>query len=217
MSKRLDLVGQRFGRLSVLRFSHTNERGASVWVCQCDCRNEAHVEGYLLKRGNTRSCGCLQKEAAANVVVKRCTKHGMCKTRLHRIWTHMKERCNNQNCKSFPDYGGRGIKVCDSWSEDFLMFHEWAMANGYEDNLSIDRINANGNYEPSNCRWATDYQQANNKRKNAFITFNGETHTMSEWASITGINYNTLRARRSRGCKPEQILAKEGVSGGFSL
>ena len=214
MGKRLDLAEQKFGRLTVLRFSHINERGSSVWLCQCDCGKETYVEGFLLKRGNTRSCGCLQKETAANTACKR-SKHGMCKTRLHRIWLHMKERCNNPNCKAYPDYGGRGINVCDSWSDDFQAFHDWAIANGYEDNLSIDRINTNGNYEPDNCRWATTEQQANNKRKSAFITLNGETHTMSEWANITGISYSTIRSRRTRGYKPEQILAKEGACDGF--
>ena len=207
MPNRLELAGNKYGRLTVLRFSHMNKRGSSVWECLCDCGNRAFVEGSNMVFGKTRSCGCLHKEAA-KTAAKSCIKHGMCKTRLHRIWLHIKERCSNPNCKAYPDYGGRGISVCESWERDFKSFYDWAIANGYEERLTIERINVNGNYEPSNCKWATMEQQANNKRSSAFITFNGETHTMSEWANITGIKYSTIRSRRRLGYSPEQILMK---------
>lgn len=115
-------------------------------------------------------------------------------TRLHHIWVNMRYRCNNPNCSHYNRYGGRGIKVCDEWNE-YLVFKKWAMANGYDDSKSIDRIDNNGNYEPNNCRWATMKTQNNNRSSNNNITYNGETHTVAEWACIVGINENTLRSR----------------------
>ena len=120
--------------------------------------------------------------------------HGMYGTRLNHIWANMRTRCNCKTNKDYPDYGGRGIKVCEEWSE-FINFHEWAMKNGYEDNLSLDRIDVNGNYEPSNCRWTTYKEQANNTSRSVRISYKGNTHTISEWADIVGINASCLRQR----------------------
>lgn len=122
-------------------------------------------------------------------------KHGLKHTRLYAIWCGIKYRCYNKNHSRYEDYGGRGITVCDQWKNDFKSFYDWAMSNGYSDDLTIDRIDNDGNYEPSNCRWADDLTQANNSRHCHEIEFNGETHSISEWARITGISRTTLNSR----------------------
>lgn len=125
-------------------------------------------------------------------------KHGLNETRIYKTWVRMKVRCYNQNHDRYKNYGGRGITVCDEWKNDFKKFYEWAMKNGYSDDLTIDRIDVNGNYEPSNCRWITNKEQCNNRRNNHFITYNGKTQTVSEWAEEIGLDYNTLLVRINR-------------------
>lgn len=118
-------------------------------------------------------------------------KHGLRKTKLYTVWSHMKDRCNNPRKDTYPYYGGRGIKVCAEWINNFKAFYDWSMANGYKEGLTLDRINTDGDYEPNNCRWITTKEQANNRRSNRYITFNGESHTLAEWSVITGISdYN---------------------------
>ena len=162
--KLIDLTGQKFGRLTVIRRGETvNKR--TKWVCSCECGTEVTVEPYNLRTGHTGSCGCLQRDRTS----KANMTHGMRKTRLYRIWYCMKNRCYQQSYHAFHHYGGRGIKVCDGWLHDFQAFYDWAMANGYRDDLTIDRIDSNGNYEPSNCRWTTMAEQNKNKRaKNGY-------------------------------------------------
>lgn len=122
-------------------------------------------------------------------------KHGMFGTRIYKIWDGMKYRCTNPNSDAYHNYGGRGITVCDEWIHDFMAFYNWSMSHGYSDDLTLDRINVNGNYCPENCRWADDITQHNNTRTNRYIEYNGETHTMAEWAKIKGMKYVTLNTR----------------------
>lgn len=122
-------------------------------------------------------------------------KHGKCGTRIYIIWKHMKQRCYNSKDKGFKNYGGRGITICEQWKNDFINFYNWAIKNGYKDNLTIDRINVNGNYEPNNCRWATKKEQANNTRNIHYITYNGETHNLTEWSKLLKIKLSTLSRR----------------------
>ena len=135
-------------------------------------------------------------------------KHGMARTRLYRSWTSMRNRCNWKKDKEYKHYGGRGIKVCDEWQNNFEPFMEWALSNGYDDTLTIDRIDVNGNYEPSNCRWITRKEQNNNMTSNVRLTHNGVTHNLTEWSKITEISYSTLQGRIRRGWKTEDILFK---------
>lgn len=191
MRKFIDLVDKKFGRLTVIKEYGKNRHGLSKWLCKCDCGNEVIVWGNHLKAGNTKSCGCLQKEIAR----KNSTKHGCCKERIYTAWANMKNRCHNEKHPEYKYYGGKGVKVCEEWLHDFQSFHKWAMANGYAENLTIDRIDNNGNYTPSNCRWTTWKEQQNNRSNNALITYKEETKTLAQWAETTGIAYYTLWQR----------------------
>lgn len=191
MGKFIDLTGQKFGRLTVIERAENNKNGSSQWVCRCECGNNKVVFIGNLKNGHTTSCGCLQREQA----VKANTKHGMKHTRIYNEWCGINRRCYNQNDRCYNNYGGRGITICDEWKNDFQAFYNWAMANGYADDLTIDRIDVNGNYEPSNCRWITRKEQGNNTRRNHLLTYNGKTQTLAQWADEIGISYDTLCSR----------------------
>lgn len=165
---RENLHGQRFGRLVVLRYDHTNKNGAAVWECQCDCGKTKSVMAANLKSGITKSCGCLHSE----MVSQQRKTHGESHSRLHMVWQGMNQRCTNPNRKHYKHYGGRGIKVCEEWRNSFEAFREWALSNGYRPDAArgectLDRIDVNGNYCPENCRWITNAEQQRNKRKRA--------------------------------------------------
>lgn len=185
MTAKLNLIGQTFGRLTVIS-EGPKQSGKIRWVCLCSCGKTKVVTRSNLTSGHTQSCGCRQVDSAREMA----TKHGGSSTRLFRIWSKMRERCSYARGVRWSRYGGRGISVCDEWKE-FSSFRDWALSNGYADNLSIDRIDINGNYEPSNCRWVTAKEQARNTSTNA--VFGGKC--IAEWAEETGIKQGTLRAR----------------------
>lgn len=198
-----DLTGKRFGRLTVIERDIEKSGNGAFWVCRCDCGNHTTVSTSHLNSGCVVSCGCFAIETRK----KANTKHGQEGTRLYRIWNGMKDRCTNPNASGYALYGGRGIKVCDEWSKSFKSFYDWALKSGYQENLTIDRIDVNGNYEPDNCRWATYKEQGNNKRSNRYITVNGETHTVSEWADSLSMKYNTLDERIRKGWSEEEAVS----------
>ncbi len=195
-------VGERYGRLTVIAQAERSADNRVRFLCRCDCGNERVVIAKHLKSGNTKSCGCYKHDQG----VMANTTHNMRKTRLYRIWAAVKYRCTNPNSHGWYKYGARGITICDEWLK-FEPFRDWALANGYRDDLTIDRIDVNGNYEPSNCRWATNYTQSNNRRNNVYITHEGVTHTLKEWADITGVNYYTMHNRYKAGKPASEILA----------
>lgn len=190
MSKLIDLTGQRFGRLTVICRADTKSKDVK-WLCKCDCGNECITKGIYLRTGDTKSCGCIAKQ----LLVNRNYKHGKRHTRLYNIWRDIIRRCESATRYAHEYYHDKGITICEEWRNDFLAFYNWAMNNGYSDDLTIDRIDTDKNYEPNNCRWVTMKVQGNNKSNNFHISYNGETHTLSEWADITGIKRLTIRAR----------------------
>ena len=190
MGKVIGLTGQKFGRLTVLGFDKQDNYRQYMWLCKCDCGNIVSVRGYSLRSGNTQSCGCLQKD----INLKLRQTHGKTNTRIYNIWVGMKQRCLTPSTSCYKYYGGRGISLCDEW-KSFEPFNEWAISNGYQENLTLDRIDVNGNYEPQNCRWITLKEQQNNTRRNHYITYNGETKTLKEWSEQLGINHSTLLDR----------------------
>lgn len=191
MGKSINLIGKRFGRLVVIEEAGRDKFGEVQWLCRCDCGNSKTSSGSRLRKGKCTSCGCYQKEA----IVRAKKKHGMFGTRIYNIWSSMLQRCTNPNNAKFKNYGGRGISVCDDWSNSFEAFYEWSMSNGYADNLTIDRIDVNGNYEPSNCRWIGMIDQENNRTNNVLITIGGVTKTRTEWCRINGIRPQTACQR----------------------
>lgn len=203
MSVQIDMTGQKFGRLTVIAHAYYDSTShQSIWKCQCSCGKITYVNRSNLIRGMTKSCGCYNIES-----LKRCKTHGFnSKDRLYRIWSGIKSRCYNKFVKIFDRYGGRGIKMCDEWKNDFMAFREWAISTEYNDNLSIDRIDNDGDYCPENCRWATRIIQCNNRRTNVFITYNGEVHTLAEWSRITGIKELTLASRKRNGWTDKECI-----------
>lgn len=186
----VDLTGKRFGRWEVISYL-----GKSRWECKCDCGTVRSILSNQLITGHTKSCGCYRRE----VTIKRNTTHGMNKTVLHSRWLDMKDRCYNQNERSYVNYGARGIYVCDEWKNDFQAFYTWSMENGFDESLSLDRIDNDAPYAPWNCRWVDRATQNRNTRRNRFVTANGKTQTVMDWAIETGINEATIRHRLDLG------------------
>lgn len=194
MGKIIDLVGQKFGRLIVIKFDAI-KKGRAHWLCICECGNEKIVASGDLRSGHTKSCGCFRKELS----IERLTTHGMCSTRIHQIWENIRRRCNDANNQDYKSYGDRGITYCEEWNS-FEVFYK-DMKEGYSDNLTIDRINNDGDYCKENCRWATATEQANNRRTNKLLQYESKIFTLANLARHLGIKPLTLTGRIDRCSK----------------
>lgn len=201
-----DITGQKFGKLTVLKTSHKDSRGEWHWLCRCDCGNLKTVSGNKLRSGNTISCGCVQRGLRSSGVLRR--SHGMTNSRLYVAWRNMKSRCGNPKNIEFNSYGGRGISICEAWKNSFEAFSDWALSHGYAENLTLDRIDVNGNYCPENCQWITDKEQRLNTRRSHSVTAFGVTKTIKEWSDWSGLGYDTIRNRLVySGWSPEDAVS----------
>ena len=189
-----DLTSRRFGKWIVLNRSEIKSK-RTYWNCICDCGNIKKVLAQNLKSGISTNCGCENKKV-----------HNKDDRRLYNIWGNMIQRCYNKNHNKYKYYGEKGICINKEWKDDFSNFKEWSLNNGYKDNLTIDRMNNDKNYEPSNCQWVTMKEQNKNKSNNFFITINGETKLLEEWSIISGISRNTLKYRFKNGWSEDKIL-----------
>lgn len=202
MGKVIDLTGQRFGRLLVLKRVKNDKHNKAKWACICDCGKEVVVLGNDLRQGKTTSCSCAQKD----MITQSNTIHGESESRLYNIWKKIKKRTNDKADKDYKNYGGRNIRICKEWEVDFLVFKEWALSSGYNDSLTIDRKDNNKSYSPENCRWVSMKVQNRNKRNNREITYQGTTKTLVEWAEYLGINRGTLLTRLRVGWSVEKAF-----------
>lgn len=196
-------INKKYGRWTVLAFSHAASGNRQMYLCKCDCGTLRTVCMAQLKNGHSRSCGCLRIDSA--------TKHGGSggykghKPRLYKIWSGIKDRCYYPNNKDYKNYGGRGITLCSEW-QNYENFRSWALSNGYQDNLTIDRIDVNWIYCPENCRWATVKEQARNKRSSIMVTFGGKTQCATAWCEELHMNRNLISRRLRAGWSIEKAL-----------
>lgn len=194
--KQFNLIGGRFGKLVVVALSQqqidTDGQKRKLWDCVCDCGNTKIAKTHDLLAGRVKSCGCMQH-------ISHNRTHNLSDTRIYHIWIGIKQRCNNPNTTEYKNYGGRGIGICQEWNTNFMSFYDWAMSNGYDDTLTIDRINNNLGYFPENCRWVTIREQNRNKRNSRLITYNGMTLTPSEWSFLLGGSINLVAGRIRNG------------------
>ena len=203
---KIDFVGYRHGRLTVISKA---DHGITLYKCGCDCGNEREMTPYYFTR--YLSCGCLEKENRENLGAHNIT-HRMTETKLYHTWCKMKERCYNPNIEHYNKYGGRGITICDEWRYSFEAFRDWAYSAGYDETLnrkqqSLDRIDVNGNYDPTNCRWISHKEQCRNRTNNVFLPYNGSLITVAEFCEINGITYSSFVSRRlKKGLTSDRII-----------
>ena len=197
-----DLTGMKFNRLTVIERAE-NKGSQTYWKCKCDCGKETIVNAYSLKSGHSKSCGCLRDEKTS----KCFASHGLCRTKIYASWNMMKQRCLNPNSEQYPNYGGRGIKVCDEWL-DFKTFYDYVsnLPHFGENGYTLDRIDVNGNYEPSNVRWADKKEQGRNKRNNIIVEYEGREMVLKDAAELSGLDYKLLHYRYQRGDRGERLF-----------
>ena len=198
-------AGQRVGRLTVESTDYVTDQGTLKAPVVCECGTRKLVAVSMLALGTTKSCGCLVKENPHSI------KHGGEGTPIYGVWSSMKARCGIPSAANYANYGGRGIRVCDQWSDDFVAFRSWALLNGYRRGLQIDRVDNDGNYTPENCRWVRPKVNANNRRTNVRVKVFGESKTMAEWSRDPRcvVSYSTLKQRiRRQGMPPAMAITE---------
>ena len=195
-------AGDRYGRYTIIHEAKSRTRHR-VFLCECDCGTRRVVRLWILTSGQAKSCGCWKREELAG----RARTHGKCGTRLYSCWGSMRQRCLNPHHATYQDYGGRGIAICDEWS-NHEAFHSWALANGYRDDLTIERIDNNRGYEPANCRWIPQGEQVLNTRRTRNLTYKGRTQSIKLWADELDMKYCTLYHRLRLGWRVERALAE---------
>ena len=202
-----DLTGKNFGRLEVLKLSRevkSGKRYRKYWLCKCECGNEKEIRTDSLTSGSVKSCGCLKEEQNKVNLIKNHS-HKQSGKRLYYIWQGMKQRCFDVNNDRYLRYGGRGITVCEEWLTSNNFFN-WALLNGYEENLTIDRIDNDGNYEPSNCKWSTIKEQCNNRSTNILVEYEGKEVTLKKLSEMLNISYGCLNARYRKGKRGNELI-----------
>jgi len=188
--RKQDLIGKKFGKLTVIKEGE-NKGKNTTWICKCDCGEEKTILAYNLTSGKSKSCGCVRGEKLGNLV----RTHGFSNTRLYHIYKGIKQRCHNENNPAYMYYGGKGVSICNEWNCDYLKFKEWSLNNNYDEFVSIDRINPDGNYCPENCRWVSMQKQQNNKLNSMFVTIGDDKLTIAEWADKSKTNKQTLYSK----------------------
>lgn len=208
MAKKIDLKGQKFGKLLVLRRAE-NKGKNTAWVCRCDCGNEKDILTYNLTAMKSKSCGCVRGKKLGNF----SRTHGQSHTRLYSVYKGIKQRCLNKNNPAYKYYGGKGVVIDEGWLKDFLVFKDWAYKHNYKEGkgLSIDRIDPNGNYSPENCRWVSLSKQQNNKLNSFFITIDNEKLTVAEWAQKKGMHHQSLYSRIYRLFESLDVINSENI------
>lgn len=204
-----NLLSVRSGRLTVISFYDKERNGHKRYLCECDCGNYTVVRDTRIRNHETKSCGCISKEH----LIEYNTKHGLSNSPLYPIYQGMMSRCYNPDLDGYHRYGGRGIKVCDEWLSDIENFIKWGKESGFKKGLTLDRIDNDGDYEPSNCRWATVKEQANNRRSNHLETYKGETHTIAKWAEKLNIIPDLLYSRLSKGWSFKRAVETPHIKG----
>lgn len=210
MARFKDLTGQVFGKLTVIGISkkvQSGKRERYYWKCRCDCGNIKDVRTDGLTSGSVTSCGC-NKNEQDKINLTKNHRHKLSNTNLWHVYYKMLHRCYNDKDTRYQNYGGRGIKVCEEWKQSFDIFAQWALNNGYKQGLQIDRMDNDGDYEPSNCRWATQKEQARNRRSNIVVSYQGEKMTLIEAAETSKLPYSALAARWHRGIRGEELFAE---------
>ena len=197
-----DLVGKRFGKLTVIEKLKANSHGEMTWLCVCDCGNTKVTTSNKLTHGYTIQC----KRCKHYVAGEHIKRHGLTSSKLWNTYYGMKYRCNDPKCPLFYRYGGRGIKMCEEWEKSFVAFANWAQANGFDDKLTLDRVDNDGNYCPENCRWATVTEQANNRSTNRMVTVNGVSDTLANWVRKTNATYGYVRDKLDAGADPNTVI-----------
>jgi len=205
MPKFIDITGQKFGRLTVLKKTIERKNGGVIWLCKCECGSELNTRADSLKEGRTKSCGCLQRE--------KVTKHGLSKTNFYQVFKAIEGRCSNKNNQKYKYYGKKGIKCLWETFEEFKndMYNSYLIHKKDNSYTSIDRINNDGNYNKKNCRWANHYEQNRNRSINVFLTYNGKTKTHSEWSKELNINRTFLWRYIKKGFSLEEIIKLKNI------